>query len=563
MKARVVLGFFTLALAACVGLSDPCPVGSRFDRAEHVCLIVHGDASTPIHAQDGQVGEPGQHAPDGSLPGPTDAGASDGRTGDAALLDAGDASSDDRPDGQAKEPMCSAADVDKWAGLHREDMRETLELCGVGKPETDIVVASACVRDHLRMKGCEACTDSEARCVADACRSACGTPGSSPECRACACEVGCVELAATCAGRPIDVCEDVYGRDASLAELTPRLPTLFRMKRDTGFIASGPLEAAPNEAGSNVLLASVSAETCPLAGHWSTGFAGFLALMVDGRAFLLQHKAECSGLACIARISPLLSDGTLGRPAYLERWDAGWDLTESFQVGSHSYLLRYKTGQSSYTGDPKGTLLIERVTWDEASRTLTLRQVLKRADTPAEEAPWSRIEAFAHAGATHLFFFGLERNGEARIMRVLEKSGVSLQPVSELSALTGGWDLFETFAVGTRWFLLSYKSGAAAVLGEPAGTVRVQGFVTLGSNVALSSELHQSSWPTSIKRVIGFQNGANAYLFRQDWVTGPVQLIHLSDPSSFPSSLGQSVFSTTWGKTPPWDIAEIVGAKPW
>ena len=241
-----------------------------------------------------------------------------------------------------------------------------------------------------------------------------------------------------------------------------------------------------------------------------------------------------------------------------------WDLVETFQIGSHAYLLRYKTGTTAASGDTEGTLLVEQLTWDEALHTLTLREVLKRADTRPQDGSWSRIEAFAHGGGTYLFFFGLERNGEARISRVSEHgAGLTIEPASQLAALTGGWDLFETFAVGTRWFLLSYKSGRAPVLGDPAGSVRVQGFVSDQSRVALGVVLHQSSWPTAVTRVIGYQRGSQAYLFRQNSASGDIHLLRLSDPGSFGSSLGSIVFMSTWGVSPPWDITEVVGTKPW
>jgi hypothetical protein len=558
MSARVPW-LLLLGCMACVPLSDPCPSGSTLDPVEQHCVLELSDAALP-------AGESG----DAQVP---EAGALDGRAAlddagahDASAADARDASSDGPHDTEPDAgPLCSIADVDRWTRFHLEtDPRETFTQCGLSSNTTDFTEAAECVRMHLFMTDCTACTELEARCVAASCASACGSPGKQGECRSCACEAGCVDLAARCAGRPMPVCDDVYGRDATNAELDARLPVMFRMKRNTGYVGAGPLVGAPDEANSKILGKDITDLTVPLHQHWSTGFAGLLGVSVDGRSFVLQYKAQCGDNPCIARISPLLSDATLGRPAYLAHWDEGWDLVEAFQVGSHAYLLRYKSGSAATSGDTKGTLLVEQLVWDETMRTITLRQVLKRAETRPQDGAWSRVEAFAHAGETYLFFFGLARNGEARISRVSEQgTGLTIEPASQLAPLKGGWDMFETFAVGTRWFLLSYKSGRAPILGDAAGTVRVQGFVSDQHNVALGVVLHQSIWPSGLTRLIGYQNGSQAYLFRQDSILRNIDLLRLSDPASFGSALGSIVVTSTWGISPAWDITEVVGNKPW
>jgi hypothetical protein len=558
LAAATLLGL----LCACSQTFDPCPPGSDPLRGEDRCVVWQRD--------DAGVDEPGT---DGGF----DAGelldASDGQVGDldGSMGDAGDGDAEagsedaghDAGDAEVLAPVCSQGDLAAWTEFHATPgLVDTLLDCGPLGCTPEACPAAACIRESAGVAACEECTAAEGDCVLEHCRSPCGTPGSDPECRACLCEAGCVARFEGCTRTSLDLCEGVYGRDATAEELAFTRPLVYRKKSGTGVVTSGPLLAYPSETNSEVLKGGAAQGLFRQAG--SPGFTHLVSLTLDGRPYLLEHKSSCGDYICIARISPALGDGSFGRAEYVDTWSRGWDEIEPFQAGGHTYLLRYKTGRAVPDGEPKGTLRIDRLRRDAASSTITLENVLEELGVPLQEQHWSSIEPFAHAGATHLLFYATDSDGAVQLRRVsASATRFTLEPAASSLDWTRGWDVVETVPLGGRAYVLLYKSGRVATSDEPQGTVRVLGFSGAANQpVGFSTVLFEGTWPTGFTHVIGYADGSHSYLLRVNAISGAAALIRLNEAAQL-ASLGATLTLPTWAANPPYDLIEVVRQQPW
>jgi hypothetical protein len=525
-------------LAACPQTFNPCPAGTVPLREEDRCTpVLDGDAMT----QEGRDERDG--GADGSA---TDA------SDDSGLPDAGE------------EAVCTQRDVQAWTSFHgREGLVDALKACNELCPGQACAESVTCIRQKAQVRACEACTEREGRCVATSCPSACGVQGDDAECRACLCEAGCADGFNACAETSIQVCDGVYGREASEAEKAFERPLAYRQKNGTGLLLSSPLRPYPDEAMSDVLRRN--ATDASFRRHGSPGFTHLVSLDIEGQPYILEHKSRCGDDPCIARISPALRDGSFGRAAYVAHWSAGWDEIEAFRAGGQAFLLRYKTGASPATEEPRGWLRIERIVRDASTGEVALEIVLDEQATPTAEPGYSSIEVFAHAGATHLLFYRSDHEGEVAIERVrATASSFALEHASSGLAWTRGWDIVETFPLDGQALVLLHKSGLAPLAGEPAGSIRVLGFSGgSGQLVAFSSALHDGTWPTGVTQVIGYADGPYSYLLRSDTVSGATALLRLSELAQLGASLGTPILNADWSATPAYDVLEVVRQQPW
>ena len=440
-----------LALAACTQPLNPCPVGSNLDRVARRCIpaLSTFDAS----AED-----------DG---GPPDSGDTNPEAGSDAALDDAEVTDGRAPDSGAdaapEAGPCSDEDVEAWRAFHINDGAvEVMTSCIEQFCTEGTCYPKQCVKEAVGLVACDTCLDSESACVLEFCNSACGEPGSDPECRACTCESGCVSAFDQCAQVTLDVCNNVYGRDAPEDEFTLKGPWLLRMKGFTGLLQTGPM-AGPQPPPWNDLYTSA---------HLSEGYTHAVPFRFRDRQFLLQHKSSCTADPCVARISPVLSDGTLGRPLYMDSWSRGWDELEVFELKGEPYLLRYKTGAIPSDVETKGHLRIEHLKFDAALESVALEPAFDLANAPITALTWSAFEPFQLGGESYLLRYSQVRGGEVELLRVdRQQNSLSLTPLTEMASWSRGWDLVEMFEHDGDAYVLTYRLQPSD--SEPAATAKV------------------------------------------------------------------------------------------
>jgi hypothetical protein len=544
-------------LCACTQSTNPCPYGSEPVRDENRCEL---PSSSETGASEGDAGmdepdaRPSEHRHDGGHPKPP---VIDGSTGEGdAGMDGGSVPPDTgTPDSgpPTNVPACSVDDQKLWGDFHAaDDLVQTLQGCQLSLCKPESCPAADCVRRKLHVETCGTCVNDEATCAVRLCGSACKN-GDDAECHACVCEAGCTAAFSACAGRPFDVCTNVFGRDSNPTERKYQKPLLYRIKKTTGFIKSYPA------------LAKTPAQ--PFEQQWSSGFTDLVSLFIAGEPYLLQHKN--SEDPRLVRISPVLSSGELGRPGYLENWSQGWDELEAFEASGQSYLLRYKTGVAGGTNEePEGRLRIDRITRAADTLALKITKVYEATETPPAQQPWSAIETFALSGTTYVLFYGTDRNGAVKIARVdVAGDALSLTSVSdEHLSWSRDWDVVETVHLGASWYVLTYKSGLHdANLSLAAGSVQVLAFSASAGRLSVSAPVYQGNWGRGLSHVVGFSFLGHDYLLRQGIETNYTQLLQVADSSDWATKLGDDVFSPAemWGANPGWDVLEIVRQLPW
>ncbi|MFT3928225.1 MAG: hypothetical protein QM778_37195 [Myxococcales bacterium] len=410
---------------------------------------------------------------------------------------------------------------------------------------------SSCIRSSIGLKGCETCIAAESACVLEFCNSACGAPGSDEECRACTCEAGCVSRFDSCSEMGLDVCRGVHGRDATDAEFKFEGPRILRMKGATGLFQTGPMTPQP--------LTVTSA--FPFTAHLSEGFTHAMPFVWGDRQYVLQHKSRCGNDPCVARISPVLSDGSLGHPLYEENWSRGWDELEVFVLEGKPYLLRYKTGAAETEAEAAGHLRIEWMRFDEARTSLALDRVLDQANAPINAPTWSAIETFELGGLSYLFRFGNERGGEIELLR-LDRQADHLVITSVAKGLhwSTGWDRFESFTHTGQAYIVAGKSGyAIPSTVEASGSVTIRRIVKPSENIWALASAFDGTWESGIDRIAPFEYAEAAYLLTYSTASANLVLRKLGpDASAWDEDLALPLWTGRWAANPVWSIVEVL-----
>ena len=572
MTRSACLAFLTLS--ACTQIFNPCPEGSEPDPENQLCLraLNHDDGSvqgddgsmTPSSLDAGGDGSPGL---DGA---PSDVEVSDGATHD-----------DGGPDSAIEAGVCSQHDIDAWRGFHvGGDAVSLMFRCMAETCPGEICYPETCVRNALGLEACNECIDQESACVLEFCNSACdGSKGQKDdaECRACTCEAGCVARFEACAQVPLNVCTNVHGQDAQESDFQIEGPWLLRMKGATGWLQIGSLSSyvgiVPGADPATPQLPPWNASYTSL--HMSEGFTHAVPFRANGRSYLLQHKSRCGNDPCIARVSPVLSKGQLGRPVYTDTWSRGWDEIEVFALGGKPHLLRYKSGTAPVQGEGLGHLRIDRMEFSEDLASLTLVSLLDQENSPITALTWSAFQSFELSGQTYLFRYGSARGGEVLVQRVeAQGAGLSLTAVTQGRNWSRGWDVLETFNHQGQPYLIAYKSGRIPFDGEPASTAKVYKLVASTETSLALVPVFEGWWEPGISHILPFQyNGTSRLLSftpsvatstTSEKVTSYLSLRSLSaSPAEWGNDLSHVTWEASWVGSSAWDIMEIVqGSEP-
>jgi len=213
---------------ACLGTTDPCAAGYRWDDAKMACMPLDAgardadagspggvdseamDAAVDSARKDGAIGidasgdeDASDAIVDATFPDASDAEISDASR-DADLLDASR---------DAEAPLeCTSDDVARWRGFHLSGrVVEAIGECFSDDPlgcAAGLCPLDDCLRDKAQVTTCQECVTAEVRCVITHCKSACGASDTDDSCRACACANHCVGTFDTCASEALDVCAD-------------------------------------------------------------------------------------------------------------------------------------------------------------------------------------------------------------------------------------------------------------------------------------------------------------------------------------------------------------------
>ena len=576
-----------LCLLTAIGCSqtlNPCPAGERLNRSQDRCVAVlepdAGDDDEPLSdaepglttADDSSASDSGDDALDSGSTG--DDALDSGSTGDDALdsgsfvADAGqdgETTGDAEPDGttaaldaaqdaeaDTQPPVCSQADVQAWSAGHLAEGLVALITACYGSCKEDALCADTCVHDQIGLQGCSACTSAQSACTSSLCGAACTVSKSDKMCLACLCEADCVGIFERCASAEIAVCSPaLFGRDATAAEHTLDTPILLRQKTQTGGLRAVRLEVS-------------GTQTWPTSStfQFSTGFETLLSFPIAGLEYVLHAKSTCAAEPCIARISPILSDGSFGRPVYDQSWTRGFDHVDMFMVGATPYLLRYKSGRVASVDDPAGTVWVDRIDSNAEQTALTLTSVARTVWLGSGQEAFAEIEPFQLAGSTFLLLRA-QATGEVRVLRVQQPDPLALTFTALTSTVS--WpdvDIVETVRVGSDWFVFTYDNAAGDV---KQGTARLFGFVSEGDGqLSLTAPLYESSWAERVSHAIGHAAGGASFLITHDAATGRAnQRALASDTTSWPDTFGTVLRTQAVGFNPPWNVVEIAGQGKW
>lgn len=535
-RGRFVLSAF--ALSGCTQIFNPCPQGSEPDRVQQRCvtLLDHD----PANENEGDGGD--------DLDSGTDAAPVQDADMDGGPQDGG-GRADSGPDSSVEAGPCNEHDIEAWRNFHVNDGAvATMTTCIEQECDAGTCYPKACIRSAIGLVACDTCIDGESACVLEFCNSACGLPGNDAECRACTCEAGCVARFDGCAQVTLDVCEDVHGRDAEANETQLQGPWVLRMKGFTGLLQLGPLGPEPPPWSA---LYSVT--------HMSKGFTHAVPFAAHGRHYLLQHKSQCGNDPCIARISPVLSDGTLGRPVYMDTWSRGWDEIEVFQMNGQPHLLRYRTGAVSSQGEGKGHLLIDRMVFADGLASMALESAANVPNTPINALTWSSFESFEMSGHTYLLRYGTVRAGEVELVMLDSQQGtLSLTPITKDLHWSRGWDEIEVFVHAGQPYVVISKSGIITTDGEPSASAKVLRIEEAEGSLQFVT-VFEGTWESGITHVRPFQHQGNMFVLTYSAITWNLSLRSLgADPSHWAADLLQPAWTSRWGGTTPWDILEVV-----
>ncbi|MCB9631627.1 MAG: hypothetical protein H6721_05745 [Sandaracinus sp.] len=348
-----------------------------------------------------------------------------------------------------------------------------------------------------------------------------------------------------CARTSLGVCDDAFGRDASDEERQLSSPWIVRRKSSTGFTRSTSFH--PDD----------PARDDDLRSYASIGHAVLTSFARDGVDYVVEHLGACGGTRCQVRISPMLRDGSLGRPAFVGAWSRGFDVVTPFRLEGETYLFLYKSGRVATEETPRGTARVLRVegAWDH----LELVPRFEGAWTAPVGPAWTHVRAFAVEGTTYLLQYRGGEGHAVEITRSSEGEELRFERVSRELAWESDWTVVETFPVGTRWFVLQY-----ARQDEGEGRVRVSALDHDARGEPLPTlPVLATTWPETT-HVHPFRTGGASYWMRRDETSGRVDFVRLApSPAEWAQEPGEVIETRTWGAEPPWDVVGVIRARLW
>ncbi len=558
IRAALVLA---LSLSGCSATGNPCPRGSEPDRSGDRCVRLDPSNDFDASSQGSDAGALTDADLDAS-PGP------DGYTGpdahanaeldactDAsfdACADASDGATDDASLVPAPRPLlCPAEDVTAWRNFHlMPGVVDTINACLTPCSDGDLPCnAEPCLREAAGLTSCFECPVQETTCTLEFCWSACGRTGNDEACLACVCEAGCVAQFDSCAQASLNLCSNVHGRDAAEHEFNVTSPWLIRMKSGTGFLQTAMLQ--PNPPGDKEFTFTY---------HHSKGFTHAVPFSIGSRHFLLQYKSVCGNDPCLARISPFLSDGSLGRPVFSDTWSRGWDELETFSAGTSIYLLRYKTGSVAVQDEAADHLRIDEIKLSADGNAISLQTVLNEPPSHTTARPWTAIETFSMHGTPYLLRYSSTRGGDVQVVRVnTTRTPLALVPASNNLAWSRGFDVVETFTHAGSVYVLTHKSSNVLPSTEPLGSTQVFQIFLASADTTSLLPILQATLPAQFRRIVPFVHDRATYFLMQDALPGRVVLRQLSeDPLGWATDTAKDIWTSRWGTNPIWDMIEVV-----
>lgn len=538
---NVVLRAVLLVIAslggACLPDASPCPPGLRPDPAEDRCV--------PDIPLDASLDAGLDASPDGARDAPPDAAPDATPDPDDASIDAYDADPGDA-DADTPAPRCAEEDLARWRALHVSGaLVATVARCSREGCTSTPCDVSGCLGRAAEMSECDDCVAAESDCATRRCANPC-TLGTDAECRACLCEARCTASFEACAHAELGLCDDVHGRDATSDELRVPVPYVFRRKSLTGFTRVSPF------------FADDPAREVERRGYAAVGWTHFVTFGVGSTDYLLEHLGACAQARCPTRVSPVLADGSLGRPVYEDEWSRGFDVMTPLRVSGDLYLLLYKSGAATTEVEPRGAARILRITAGASAPGLHVEAVLDRPWTPSVGPTWSHIRAFAAGGQTYLLHYRAGASSATELVRV-ERRGDSLrfERVADDLVIEPDWDVLETFPVGARWFLFQYSRTRRVAWISALDPAREGG-------LELGLPLYAATWSERWTGVHPYRTPSTTYLLRRDERTGEVEHLRLpADPTAWRQGAELVVAQRSWGTDPPWDVVAVARARLW
>ncbi|GAB5540615.1 MAG: hypothetical protein SangKO_003750 [Sandaracinaceae bacterium] len=445
-------------------------------------------------------------------------------------------------------PYCAADAAEAWeARWLREGVVELIDACDE-RCLSDIPCTARCLAREAGLSECATCVERAFECGVFACRSACGN-GTDAECRACQCDAACFDGFDACSGHAsaAAICADAHGRDATEAEYDLPYPILYRRKSQTGFTRASFFRPGDME------------EQPVVESYAAAGWTDLHTFTLDGVSYLLEFMGACGRTRCPARISPVLSDMSLGRPVWRDEWDLGWDVTTQLQLDGAHYFIQYKSGAIPIEGDPRGTFRMFRIAPGPERPELEVELIHRRLWTLPLEPAWTFLRGFSLGGSGYLLGYRQAQSGdgEREIFR-LDLRRDFPRFVSADRSVEGdtSWSHVEIAqAQSGEWLLLRHSNAVAAthlnVLLTLDGTRAVVGPSVAAPDLGGQVE-HLSTEGSS---------GAGIILTRLR--DGRIQAFELRSVGELVEHGPDLLLETSWGSTPSWSAMAFVGGTAW
>ena len=480
-----------LALAGCLSASDPCPPGLVLEPTTRACVTADGG-----------------------------------------------------PDGDVRTDTCLEADALRWDAFHgAEGLVGAIEACAVRErcftPPCDL---SPCLAPEAGAATCWTCIEEETDCGIERCQSACLRSDDDATCRACMCEAGCVDAFATCAGATGFVaCDAVHGRDFDASETALSALLLTRRKSATGFTRTERVSAET--------FFSEDLERSYVSNQWTS----LHSVALGGVHHLVESMAGCQDVACGYRVSPILEDGTLGRPAATGKWAPEWVTHGIAHSAEGPALIQYAAGTS---GGRVRVVEFRAVAGGAIQVEVALEAPWADPDGPA----WDDLVPLEWAGQVAIL---AHRSGTDRVaLAHLEVSTGGTRLVSD-AAPTGwrGCDRAFAFELGGRWFVGQQDNAEA----DGAAVVRVYEPSHDAGAMAMGAAIAEASWPAGYVTFIPTRPAADTVaLFAAGPTNDTVRFYPLALPvEGWSEQLTNPVGGRTWGLEPPWELAAIAPSSAW
>ncbi|HBQ13453.1 MAG TPA: hypothetical protein DEF51_20700 [Myxococcales bacterium] len=444
-------------------------------------------------------------------------------------------------------PYCAADAAEAWeARWLREGVVELIDACDE-RCLSDISCTARCLAREAGLSECATCVERAFECGVFACRSACGN-GTDAECRACQCDAACFDGFDACSGHAsaAAICADAHGRDATEAEYDLPYPILYRRKSQTGFTRASFFR--PGEMEEQPVVESYAA----------AGWTDLHTFTLDGVSYLLEFMGACGRTRCPARISPVLSDMSLGRPVWRDEWDLGWDVTTQLQLDGAHYFIQYKSGAIPIEGDPRGTFRMFRIAPGPERPELEVELIHRRLWTLPLEPAWTFLRGFESGGRPFLIRFRSDPEGDAAQHEMVSVDLVASPPAFRVVGRVPDdleWTHVETLRGGDGVWLLLRHSNLARL-------TRVNALVMLDSGPALSPHLASPAWPGDVSALVsGLRLGEGLLVMRR--ADGTARIMGAGSRQQIVESGLPVLASMNWGRTPHWDATALLGASPW